>query len=205
MRSGGLRFSFWLWLSGGALACDQVATNVQTEVMGLNSLVWRTNALRDDGVDAVRQGRNRLPIEVWARDSLLSDAEVDAVILPGGLDQEGGAFRVSPEIMEVLARAGKKVLVDQREGGVDLAPEESPVRTVRLNSAYLKMLQADGDGGANVSLSSTIDIDTVRGTYQLRELGLGFLDDRLWFVRELPEEDDLEDSGSVGLQFRKEW
>ncbi|MCE9612950.1 MAG: hypothetical protein K8T26_01655 [Lentisphaerae bacterium] len=122
-------------------------------------------------------------------------------------------LRVPPDVLEYLARTGKDILVDTSEGpsveGDAIADEN--IQTITLKTSYLRLFEGKRSPydsiekrlAEEISVGSTFDIDTERGTYELREVGLGLWGDRLWLVRGLPVDED--DSGSIGVQFKKEW
>lgn len=166
--------------------------------------------------NGIQCGTNLLSVAAFTNqaDDILGE-DVEAVVIHGGLATTS-VLRLPPELLEYLLRTGKSVFVDTREEAAtpgDAAMDEN-IRTITLKTSYLRILDGrsqaakDDYGGVvgGVSLGSTFDVDTARGTYELREVGLGLWDDRFWLVHGLPAADaDEDDAGSIGVQFQKEW
>lgn len=192
---------------GGAVSVPALSPPPGVLPEDTHAVVWHVVEVGLTDTNAVRWGTNCVAVVDVTNQLGVFGAGVDAVVIHGG--RSDADLRVSPEVLEQIVRTGKSVFVDDGAPEATADPAAGGVRSVTIRSGYLKFLRPAESAGAEavtnaprVAVSSTITIDTDRGLYQLREVGVGFWDERLWLVHELPED---ESQGSIGLKYKKTW
>jgi hypothetical protein len=111
-----------------------------------------------------------------------------------------------------IARVGLPLVIVEKDGEVAWRETSGGdgTRTARIGTdqlAALRRLLGRGRDGAKTSslpvLETTVGWDTATGAYGLNRVELGLFGKRVWIMFEQGEPD--EESGTVGIQFKKEW
>ena len=137
--------------------------------------------------------------------------DIDVVAVHGDVTGED-ATGAKSATMAHIARVGVPLVVVEKEG--EYAWRESSgadgVRTVEVGTdqfAALRRLwkrrKATPKEETEPALQTTVQWDTATGTYELNRVELGLFGRRVWLMHELRETDD--ESGTVGIQLKKEW
>jgi hypothetical protein len=135
---------------------------------------------------------------------------VDVVALHGPFETDGLLMKTS-SVALAIARAGVPLVFVEKDGEFAWREQaaEDGIRTVTIGTdqvAALRRLWSKNPYGAPSStpvLKTSIDWDPAEGTYELKRIEVGLLGERVWLMHEQSQDDN--ESGTIGIQFRKEW
>ena len=136
---------------------------------------------------------------------------VDMVAVHGYVGGDD-SLRTKSAAMAEITRVGIPLLIVEKDGAYSWREQSGAdgIRTVKIGTGHFARLRRywkKGESGPERSsgpvLQTSVDWDTDKGTYELSRVDLGLLGKRVWIMHEQRESDNS--SGTVGVQFKKEW
>jgi hypothetical protein len=120
---------------------------------------------------------------------------VDVVALHGPFETDGLLMKTS-SVALAIARAGVPLVFVEKDGEFAWREQAAALRRLWSKNPY-------GAPSSTPVLKTSIDWDPAEGTYELKRIEVGLLGERVWLMHEQSQDDN--ESGTIGIQFRKEW
>lgn len=136
---------------------------------------------------------------------------IDIIAVHGSMEGKSLADAKSSTVAKI-ARVGIPLVIVEKDGEYAWREHTGAdgVRTVRIGTGQFAALRRlwkgekrGADAPAGVALRSALRWDTETGTYDFSQVELGLFGERVWLIHEFQETDD--ESGTIGIQIKKQW
>ena len=161
--------------------------------------------------DRVRVGTNSMSLAA-ATNFVAANMEAIDVVAVHGSKPGMAPLQTGSATVARIAGVGLPLVIVEEEGEYTWREQsaEQGIRTLKVGTdqfATLRRLwkrrKLRPEEPPQSTLQTSIEWDTATGTYELSRVELGLFGKRVWLVHEQRESDD--ETGTVGIQLRKEW
>ena len=175
----------------------------KTEIQVFDVVIVSTNR--------VMVGTNAMSLAAATNLMAVHRDALDVVAVHGPVTRDASIDDKS-SVVGKIASIGVPLVLVEKDGEYAWRDLSGPdgVRTVRIGTdqftALRRLLQGGKAGATSPAvpvLETMVDWDTATGTYELSRIELGLLGRRVWLVHQ--QRDANDESGSVGIQLKREW